>query len=81
MRVYHHHRRRHSLFVAPAADPRARSGGVESAWLNEDGSPKNILVDFDADGIAEVPDPLGRYLVATKQARRTRLWMPEFLAA
>lgn len=80
MRVYHHFRRRHALFVAPAADPRI-GGGADSSWVNDDGTPKNILVDFDADGVAEVPDSVGRYLLATKQARRTRLWLPTFMAA
>lgn len=78
MRVYHHQRRRHSLFVAPAGDPRATIRGVDSDWIEADGSPKNFLVDFDADGIANVPDALGRYLIATRQAKVTRLWTPNF---
>lgn len=81
MRVYHHQRRRHSLYVSPAGDPRATRRGVDSDWINADGSAKLLEVGFDADGVAEVPDALGRYLLDTKQAKRTRLWMPSFAVA
>jgi hypothetical protein len=79
MRVFHPTRKAHSLFVAPAADPRAQSGGIDADWLENDGAPKSITVNFDAEGKAYVPDALGRYLIATGQA--TGLWLPRFLLA
>jgi hypothetical protein len=81
MRVYHFQRCRHTLYVSPASDPRGIKGGVDAEWRNDDGSAKLIEVCFDADGRAEVSDNLGRYLVATKQAKSTRLWLPQSLAA
>jgi hypothetical protein len=81
MRVYHPQpHARHSLFVAPAADPRTAEGSVDSDWLHEDGSAKSFTVDF-VDGAATVPDALGRYLCATRQAKRTRLYLPGLIAA
>ena len=69
MRVYHPTGQPHSIFVAPAADPRTQQGSIDADWLNEDGTPKSFLVSFP-DGRADVPDALGRYLVHTKQAAR-----------
>lgn len=81
MRVYHPGRHpNHSLFVAPAADPRTAQGSIDSSWLHENGEPKSFTVNF-VGGAADVPDPLGRYLLATKQAKRTRLIFPGLAAA
>lgn len=76
MRVYHPVSRGNpTLFVQPANDPRAVAAGVDAGWLDEQGKPRLISVDFQ-NGVAEVPDALARYLCATGQAKRTRLWMP-----
>lgn len=79
MKVHHSSRKRHSLFVAPAADPRSQAGSIDADWLEPDGSAKSILVNFDEHGTAIVPSSLGRYLVATRQA--TSLFLPRFMAA
>lgn len=73
MRVYHPTGASHSLFVAPAADPRTQQGSIDADWLEEDGKPKGFLVSF-VDGRADVPDSLGRYLCHTGQA--SRLYLP-----
>jgi hypothetical protein len=75
MRVYHPNDRRQTLYVAPAADPRGVKGGVAADWRNADGSAKTFEVKFGPKG-AEVPDDLGRYLIATGQAKSTSLWLP-----
>lgn len=81
MRVYHPGRHaNHTLFVAPAADPRTAKGSIDADWLHDNGEPKSFTVNF-VNGGATVPDPLGRYLLATKQAKRTRLIFPDLAAA
>lgn len=81
MRVYYPGgRKNHTLYVSPAADPRGVAAGVDAAWVAEDGEPLMLEVRF-ADGRADVADPLGRYLVATKMARRTGLLLPNSAAA
>lgn len=82
MRVYYAGPRNHadhSALVCPAADPRGIAMGVASEWLDENGEPKGIMVTFKA-GVAEVPDSVGRYLVAVKMAKRTRLILPRAAA-
>jgi hypothetical protein len=79
MRVHHPSGKAHSLFVAPAADPRSQAGSIDADWLNEDGTPKSLTVNFDAKGTAHVPNALGRYLIATRQA--TGLFLPRFMLA
>lgn len=76
MRVYHPVSRGNpSLFIQPANDPRAVAAGIDADWLDEQGKARMIAVEFTA-GCAEVPDPIGRYLLATGQAKPTRLWTP-----
>lgn len=76
MRVYYAgERRNHQMAVTPAADPRAICEGVNADWLDGRGHPRTFQIDF-VDGVAEVPDSLGRYLIATGQAKRSRLWTP-----
>lgn len=79
MRVCHPGGKAHSLFVAPAADPRSQAGSIDADWLEEDGTPKSIIVNFDERGTAHVPSSLGRYLVATRQA--ASLFLPRFMLA
>jgi hypothetical protein len=65
----------HGALVCPAADPLGIKMGVCADWLDEKGEPKGLHVHF-VNGVAEVPDELGKYLCATKMAKRTRLLMP-----
>ncbi len=76
MRVYYPgERRNHTMYVAPAADPRFTGGAIASDWLTEAGDPITFEVCF-VDGAAKVPDSLGRYPIKTGQVKRTRLWTP-----
>jgi hypothetical protein len=70
----------HTMYVSPAADPRATKAGTDAAWVNESGEPRMIEVHFK-NGRADVPDPLGKYLVATGMAKRTALLIPRGVAA
>lgn len=77
MKVYHagSPRGNHTVFVAPAADPRAIKAGLAPEWTNEAGEPVQMTVVFRG-GEVEVPDALGKYLCATGIAKRTRLILP-----
>lgn len=68
-----------TLHIAPAA----HVGGATACpldWLEDDGSPRNFTVIF-RDGVAEVDDQIGRYLLAYKLAKRTKLILPAGLVA
>ncbi len=81
MRVYHPTpHANHTLFIAPAADPRSVNGSIDADWFTELGEPRSFEVCF-VDGKATVPDSVGRYLLATKQAKRTSLILPSLIAA
>lgn len=81
MIVYHPMGRRSaSLMATPAKDPRTANGGRASEWFDDLGAPKMFVIDFK-HGRAEVPDSVGRYLVETRQAKRTMLFLPGFMAA
>lgn len=69
-----------SLSVAPAADPDGVKGGIASEWLDDEGNPRNIGVQF-TNGAAIVADALGKYLLARKLAQRTQLIIPHGVAA
>ena len=78
MRIYHpseamRRAARHTMHVAPAAEPEGADGPVE--WRDEDGLPVTIPVTFEF-GRAEVPSPLGKFMVAKGYANRTALIMP-----
>lgn len=75
MRVYYPgQRNNHTMYVAPAADPRLK-GEASSDWITEKGEPITFEVCFK-NGAAMVPDSLGRYLIRTGLAKRTRLILP-----
>lgn len=81
MRVYHPtNQGNHTLYIAPAADPRAAVGGADAEWTDDAGLPRTFEVCFQG-GKAEVTDAIGRYLVATGQAKRTRLWTPDLIGS
>lgn len=76
MRVYHPVSRGNpSLFIQPANDPRAVAAGIASDWLDEQGNARSFMIEFQ-NGAAEVPDSIGRFLLATGQAKVTQLWTP-----
>ena len=68
-----------TLHVCPAAHI-GEKAACPTEWFGEDGEPLQITVKFE-HGQAEVPDPLGKYLIAHKMARRTALIIPEGVAA
>lgn len=57
-------RRDHRMYVAPGADDPSNS-----EWIEPDGAVRQIKVDFVA-GAAEVPDSLGRWMLAQKMVQR-----------
>ena len=63
----------HILIVTPAA----HLPGAEhpSEFFEADGKPKDFPVDF-IHGKAEVPDTLGKYMVAQGLAQKSRLVIP-----
>src|SRR5690349_17536681 len=79
MRVYFNSEKRgtHTGHVRPAADfDHLQGQPPASYWLEDDGrTPAQIAVVF-SDGVAEVSDSIGRYLIATGHARPTRLIVP-----
>lgn len=77
MKVYLHSDRAektdtYPMHLAPAADSSFKQGEVPSDWLNADGGAKQISINF-AYGVAEVPDELGKYMIARGLAQRSRL--------
>lgn len=60
--------------VAPGAYPGAKSDGPAD-WFDGEGRPVTIKVHYK-DGAADVPDELGRLMLAQKLAKRTRLLLP-----
>ena len=79
MRVYFNSDKRgnHTVHIRPAADFEHLQGQPPASdWLEDDGrTPAQIAVVF-TDGVAEVSDSIGRYLIATGHARPTRLIVP-----
>lgn len=63
-----------TLHINPAAHIGEKAACPEE-WFNEAGEPLNFNITFQ-DGVAEVTDPIGRYLVAHRLARKTRLILP-----
>jgi len=68
-----------TLHVAPAAHV-GENAACPREWFDDDASPRNFSVIF-RNGEAEVDDQIGRYLLAYKLARKTRLILPTDLAA
>ena len=79
MRVYFNSEKRgsHTVHIRPAADFDHLAGQPPASdWLEDDGrSPRQIAVVF-TDGVADVPDSIGKYLIAVGHARTTRLIVP-----
>ena len=67
----------HGVFVCPAGHRPHEC--PESDWYDTSGEkpqPREFLVEF-FHGAAEVPEPLGKYLLDTGQARRASRWWHE----
>ena len=63
---------RYTVTVAPAADlDFVRAEHVLTEWKLADGAAKQIEVHFKF-GVAEVPEPLGKYMVARGIAKPSR---------
>lgn len=78
MRVFLHsdnaeRQRNYTVTVSPAGDTDfVAPADVLKEWALADGRPKQIEVHFKF-GAADVPDELGKYMVAREIAHRTRL--------
>ena len=83
MRVYFNSEKRgnHTVHVRPAADFEHLQGQPPASdWLEDDGrSPRQFAVVF-TDGVADVSDSVGKYLIAVGHARPTRLILPPSVA-
>lgn len=82
MRVYltgerHRAQPTHRMFVSPAAD--IENEEVPRDWVDDRNEPVQIAIDF-AYGLAEVPSPLGKYLVSRGLAAKTQLILPRTAA-
>ena len=79
MRVYFNSDKRgsHTVHVRPAADFDFLKGQPPASdWLESDGrTPAQFAIAF-VDGVAEVSDSVGRYLISAGHARATRLILP-----
>jgi len=76
MRVYFNSEKcgSQTVHIKPAADFDLLHGQPPASdWLEDDGrTPAQFAITF-TDGVAEVSDSIGRYLIATGHARPTRL--------
>lgn len=64
--------------VAPGADALGQDGPAD--WWDADRNPVTFPVTFRS-GVAEVPDALGRFMIAKGYAKRTPLILPFGLGA
>jgi hypothetical protein len=66
-----------TMHINPAAHVSAVDGTAScpKEWFDADGNPLNMTIRF-VEGEAEVSDTVGRYMVAHKLARRSRLILP-----
>lgn len=61
------------MHLAPAADALfVPDGDMPNSWTNADSTAKQISIEF-VYGVVEVPDELGRYMVARGIAHKSRL--------
>lgn len=68
-----------TLHICPAAHV-GEKAACPLTWFGEDGEPANFNVTF-INGEAEVEDTIGKYLLAYKLARKSRLIIPAGIAA
>ncbi|WP_024516836.1 hypothetical protein [Bradyrhizobium sp. Tv2a-2] len=65
-----------TLYICPAADT---TGEVPAEWVDDNNSPLQFTIEF-RHGAAEVPDPIGKYLIARGYAKKTKLILPTLVA-
>jgi hypothetical protein len=68
-----------TLHICPAAHV-GEKAACPLSWFSEDGEPLNFNVTF-INGEVEVEDSIGKYLLAYKMARKSRLIIPLGVAA
>lgn len=76
MYVYLPHKKStHTMHICPAADPRIK-GEVPADWVDDKNNPRTFQINFYR-GKAEVDDQIGKYLIDTELARKTKIIRPE----
>lgn len=68
-----------TLHICPAAHV-GEKAACPLSWFTDEGEPMNFNVTFQ-NGEAEVEDSIGKYLLAYKLARKSRLIIPAGVAA
>jgi hypothetical protein len=67
----------HTKYIAPAAHMAGQECPVD--WVDSTGKPREFQIDF-LNGTAEVEPTIGKYLIDTKQAERSRLILPGYFS-
>jgi hypothetical protein len=80
MRVYATGQRNHTVYARPAVDANGKVLDGVSHWKDPAGAPTQFAVRF-IEGIADVPDELGNWLIKNGLAKRTKLILPRFALA
>lgn len=65
----------HTKFICPGAHMAGRE--CPHDWFDATGKPVEFQIEF-VGGAAEVPDTIGKYLVSTGQAQKSRLILPGY---
>ena len=66
--------RNHTVVCTPATDP---EGAGVSDFLDPAGKPRQFTVEFVGGVASNLPDPLGRYLIAKGLANKTPIIAPK----
>ena len=70
-----HKKATHTMHICPAGDPRMK-GEMPTEWVDDKNNALTFQVEF-RKGKAEVDDKIGKYLIDTGLARKTKLILPE----
>ena len=65
----------HAIYVTPGTDPETIKEGVPSEWLDQEGKAINFRIEFK-QGVANVDDKIGAYMLKRGLARKTSLIRP-----
>lgn len=65
----------HTIYCTPGGDVEFCKGDVPSEWKDQEGNALSIPVTFK-NGMADIPNNLGDYLIARGLARKTKLHLP-----
>lgn len=80
MKVYYHgHGLKHRLFVQPGVDYPETSEWMEPTDPKGNVKPKLLEIQFE-NGVANVSDNLGRYLIEKGHARKSKIILPTEVA-